>query len=58
MPTGTESQTGPCEPTASYLLITPPDETQPITVAWPYEMVCQHGRLDETSYAPGATRTD
>jgi hypothetical protein len=53
VPSGSESQTGPCEPTASYLLVTPPDETQPITVAWSYGMVCQRGRIEQTAYAPG-----
>jgi len=54
---GTESQTGPCEPTPAYLLVTPPDETQPITVAWSYGMVCQHGRIDQTAYAAGTAPT-
>jgi hypothetical protein len=48
VPAGTESQTGPCEPTPTHLLITPPDETQPIAVPWPYGPVCQRGRIDQT----------
>jgi len=58
VPSGTESQTGPCEPTPSYLLVTPPDETQPITVAWSYGMVCQRGRIEQTAYAPGTGPAD
>ncbi len=53
VPTGTESQTGPCEPTPAHLLVTPPDETQPITVAWSYGPACQQGRIDQTAYAAG-----
>jgi hypothetical protein len=57
VPADTESVTGPCEPTPTYLLITPPDETQPITVAWSAE-VCSHGRIAQTAYAPGTAPTD
>jgi hypothetical protein len=49
VPTDTESQTGPCEPASTYLLITPPDETQPITVAWS-QSVCSHGRIGQGAY--------
>lgn len=58
VPADTESQTGPCEPTPAQLLVTPPDETQPIAVPWPYGPVCQHGRIDQTAYAAGATPSD
>jgi ABC-type transport system substrate-binding protein len=47
--TDTESQTGLCEPTSTYLLITPPDETHPIAVAWS-AAVCAHGRIGQTAY--------
>jgi hypothetical protein len=58
VPAGTESQTGPCEAAPAQLLITPPDETQPIAVPWPYGPVCQHGRMDQTAYTPAATPGD
>jgi Protein of unknown function (DUF4232) len=45
-------ETEPCQPTATYLLITPPDETQPITITWS-PGACSHGRIDQTAYAPG-----
>jgi len=56
LPDGTESQTGPCQPTPTYLLITPPDETQPITVPWSSsEPACSHGRIGQTAYVAGTT---
>jgi len=42
---------------AAYLLVTPPDETQPITVAWG-SAVCSHGYIDQTAYAIGTGPTD
>ena len=51
VPDGTESQTGPCKPTPAYLLVTPPDETQPLTVAWSSSEVCAHGRIVQGAYA-------
>jgi hypothetical protein len=53
VPADGESETGPCEPTASYLLVTPPDETQPITILWGSE-VCSHGLIIQGAYRPGA----
>jgi hypothetical protein len=59
VPAGTESVsvTGRCEPTPTYLLVTPPDETQPITIAWS-AWICSHGRIAQTAYAPGTAPTD
>ncbi len=48
-----DNQTGPCQPQARYLLVTPPDETRSITVRWPFDLVCQRGRIDQTAYAAG-----
>jgi hypothetical protein len=53
----TESQTAQCQPTPAYLLVTPPDETQPITVAWTSSEVCSHGRILQGAYAAGTTPT-
>jgi hypothetical protein len=59
VPDSTESQTGPCQPTPAYLLVTPPDETQPITVAWSSsEAACSHGRIGQTAYVAGTTPID
>ena len=55
---GSESQTEPCQPTASYLLVTPPDETQPITLKWPSGPVCSQGTFGQTAYTAGTTPID
>jgi hypothetical protein len=51
VPDGSESTMGRCEPSAAFLQIIPPDETQPLTIAWPEGPVCQHGRIDQSPYA-------
>lgn len=53
VPAGDEPTDGPCEPRATYLLVTPPDETDPLTIDWPGGPVCQRGRFDQWAYAPG-----
>jgi Protein of unknown function (DUF4232) len=53
VPATGDNQTGPCQPQARYLLVTPPDETRSITVSWPFDLVCQRGRIDQTAYAAG-----
>jgi hypothetical protein len=58
VPDGTESQTGPCQPIPAYLLVTPPDETDPITVAWSSSEACSHGRIGLTAYVAGTTPID
>jgi Protein of unknown function (DUF4232) len=59
VPDGTENQTGPCQPTPAYLLVTPPDETQPITLPWSSsEPACSHGRIGQTAYVAGTTPID
>jgi Protein of unknown function (DUF4232) len=55
LPDGTENQTGPCQPTPTYLLVTPPDETQPITVPWSSSEACSHGLIVQTAYVAGTT---
>ena len=55
---GSESQTEPCQPTASYLLVTPPDETQPITLRWRSGPVCSQGTFGQTAYVAGTTPID
>ncbi|QUQ69404.1 DUF4232 domain-containing protein [Kutzneria sp. CA-103260] len=39
-----------CEPVAATAISIPPDETQPLTVAWTGGPVCQHGRMDASAY--------
>jgi hypothetical protein len=57
VPDNAEGLTWPCEPTPSYLLVTPPDETRPLTVVWSSGSVCQHGQIDQPAYAPGTGPT-
>ena len=40
----------PCEPIAATAISIPPDETQPLTVAWTLGAVCQHGQMDASAY--------
>jgi hypothetical protein len=40
----------PCEPIAATAISIPPDETQPLTVAWTDGAVCQHGQMDASAY--------
>jgi hypothetical protein len=52
VPSGDEDAMGPCEPAAAFLQVIPPDETEPLTIAFPPTSVCQHGRIDQTAYRP------
>jgi hypothetical protein len=52
MPTGSEPQTGQCEPLASQLHVYPPGQTTARTPAWTYGPVCGHGRFDVTPMHP------
>jgi hypothetical protein len=47
----------PCEPTASGLIVTPPDETTALHTSWPDGPVCQHGQIFATAFQPGANAT-
>lgn len=44
----------PCEPSASGLIVTPPDETTQLHTSWPGGPVCQHGQFFVTAFQPGA----
>jgi Protein of unknown function (DUF4232) len=46
VPSGNEPDTGPCEPTAQQILITPPNETHSLTQPWTFGVVCQQGQID------------
>jgi hypothetical protein len=50
VPAGNESTTGDCQPTAATLLVTPPDETEPLRIPWSFGPVCQQGRIDQGGY--------
>lgn len=56
--TGTgDAQSGQCEPTATHLLVTPPDETTSLRIPWHYGPVCERGRIDQTAYRAGTGPT-
>jgi Domain of unknown function (DUF4232) len=46
MPSADEPQSGDCEPPAAAVIVTPPDETDHLTVAKGLGPVCAHGRID------------
>lgn len=53
IPSGSESSTGACEPTATTALVTPPDETHTLKVAWNLGPVCGKGTIQQDPYVPG-----
>jgi hypothetical protein len=48
-----DAQSGDCQPTASTLQVIPPDETDPLSVAWQGGPVCQGGRIQQQAYVAG-----
>lgn len=52
-----DAQSGQCEPTATHLLVTPPDETTSLRIPWHYGPVCERGRIDQTAYRAGTGPT-
>ena len=46
IPSGNEPQNGPCEPTATQIKLTPPNETNSLTQPWTFGPVCGGGELD------------
>ncbi|HVQ95326.1 MAG TPA: DUF4232 domain-containing protein [Mycobacteriales bacterium] len=52
-----DSQTGPCQPEPSFLLVTPPDESRSLRVRWTGGPVCGQGRIDQRPYAAGLPPT-
>ncbi|AHH94027.1 DUF4232 domain-containing protein [Kutzneria albida] len=49
---GSESDTGPCEPTATKIESIPPDETEPMTAAWTFGQVCGRGAIESSAFYP------
>jgi hypothetical protein len=54
VPAGDETGTA-CEPTATTVVVTPPDGTTSMLLPWSYGPVCQHGLIRQNAYVPGAT---
>jgi Protein of unknown function (DUF4232) len=50
---GSEPQTGACEPTPAALLVTPPNERTTLRVRWTLGPVCAKGRIDQRPYVAG-----
>jgi hypothetical protein len=48
--TGDEPSTGLCQPLATGLNVTPPDETEPFRVDYEFGSVCDHGKIDTSAY--------
>jgi hypothetical protein len=50
VPSGNESQTGPCEPPSAGVRIIPPDDTQAFIVTYEFGSVCARGHVDGSAY--------
>jgi hypothetical protein len=48
--TGDEPTTGPCQPQAASINVTPPDETEAFEVNYALGAVCANGRLETSAY--------
>jgi len=46
IPSGNESQSGPCEPVPQQVEVTPPNEFQFTVAPWTFGSVCEQGRID------------
>ncbi|HEY3259314.1 MAG TPA: DUF4232 domain-containing protein [Pseudonocardiaceae bacterium] len=53
VPTGSEPQTGACQPNPTTLRIIPPDETAPFAVTWSLGPVCASGTIHGSGYYEG-----
>lgn len=52
VPDGSESDTGPCEPTAVKIESIPPDETEPMQSTWTFGQVCSEGSMEGSAFYP------
>ena len=52
VPTGEEPAQGPCEPEAAQARAIPPDETQPMSLAWSLGPVCGGGKIRISAFYP------
>lgn len=50
---GGDAATGRCQPAASTLEVIPPDETDPLAVAWDAGPVCQGGSVQQQAWVHG-----
>ena len=47
---GNEPTKGPCQATPAGVHVTPPDETDPLTVPWNFGPVCNYGHVEGSAY--------
>jgi hypothetical protein len=52
-PAGDESGAA-CEPTATGVVVTPPDQTTALLRPWSFGPVCQHGLIQQNAYVAGS----
>ena len=52
VPAGNEGAT--CEPTATAVVVTPPDQTTALLQPWTFGPVCQHGLIWQNAYVAGS----
>jgi hypothetical protein len=43
-----------CEPTATGVVVTPPDQTTALLRPWSFGPVCQHGLIEQNAYVAGS----
>lgn len=53
VPTGDEPVDGPCRPEATSAAAIPPDETQPVSLAWGLGPVCGGGKIEISAFYAG-----
>ena len=53
IPAGDENGAA-CEPTATGVVVTPPDQTTALLRPWSFGPVCQHGQIQQNAYVPGS----
>ena len=57
IPGGNEPQDAPCEATPQQVQVTPPNETQPLTIGWSFGPVCEQGQIDAGPLQAGVPST-
>jgi hypothetical protein len=53
VPAGDENGAA-CQPTATTVVVTPPDQTTALLRPWSFGPVCQHGLIQQNAYVPGS----
>ncbi|MQA34706.1 DUF4232 domain-containing protein [Modestobacter roseus] len=50
IPGAADADSGPCQPEPTTLSVIPPDETEPLALAWSLGPVCQGGTIQQQAY--------